>query len=142
MQATPKKTWVISMASFMFDFLFVAVPGFKDDLLMEFPDLFPYQIQNPPSFCREPVVFLRAPAPFRVPLAGKPAPLFQPGKQRVEGARADLVAVTPQLVHDPLAMHRLLPGMVQDMHLPKTQQYLAFNFPHITEYVIENRYKL
>lgn len=57
-----------------------------------------------------------------VRLGGEPAVFLHALEQRVEGARADIVAVVAQLLEHPLADHLPLSGMMQHMHLPKGEQ--------------------
>ena len=59
---------------------------------------------------------------FRRRGAQPPAP-GHAGEHRVEGARAEAVAVVMQLFEHPLAVHAvLLAGVVQDVDLPEPQQ--------------------
>src|ERR1019366_8489057 len=100
MHATPNRTWSIKMISVM-----CFSSRFGDDLVVKLLDLFPDQFQDSFSLGRQPVILARPRA-----------------QERIKRAGADFIAVTPKFSGNPLAMNRLHAGMVQDMHLPKTQQ--------------------
>ena len=69
-----------------------------------------------------------ATTPFAVSygrLGFQPAIAFQPFEQRIERARTDVVAVTPEFGEHPLSDDRMLSRVMQDMDLPDAEQDLS-----------------
>src|SRR5262249_37073556 len=61
----------------------------------------------------------------------QPAQPLHPVQQRIQGPRTDLITMPAQLHNHPLAMERLLTGVMQDMHLPKAQQNFTLERFHL-----------
>jgi hypothetical protein len=55
----------------------------------------------------------------------QPAVALHALQERIQRPWADVIPVTTQLCQDPLPNHGLLGGVVQDVHLPESEQHLS-----------------
>lgn len=88
-----------------------------EDFLVEFVNEVAYELEHRPPGGSEMIVAARL-QPIAVDSAAKPPIPFHPLEQWIQRARADVVAVMPQLGQDPLADDRLLSGVVKDVYFP------------------------
>jgi hypothetical protein len=96
-----------------------------DDFVMEFHDGLAHDLQHR-SATRSQVI-VAPPTRSRTGLYFAPQPpiALHALEQRVQRPGADVVPVSAKLAEHPLADDRMFGGMVEDVHLPKTQQDLA-----------------
>src|SRR5262249_5748982 len=76
-------------------------------------------------------IILARPCAARVFATRQPTVPRHPIQQRVQGSGTDLIAMPAQFRGDPLAMNWLFAGMVQNMHLPESEQDFASFGLHI-----------
>ena len=99
--------------------------GLFNDFVMQFDYGFSEYVQYGRPAGGEVVV---PPAPFPLShsdFGSQPAVALQPLEERIQRARADVVAVPAQFGEDPLTDHRMLRGVVEDVYLPEAQQDLS-----------------
>jgi hypothetical protein len=96
-----------------------------DDFVMQFDDGLPEHVQHGCSTSGQVIV---ASPPFSFShsdFGSQPSVSFETLQERVECARTDVVAVPAQFGQHPLANHRVLRRVMQDVHLPEAQQDLS-----------------
>ena len=99
--------------------------GFFDDFVMQFDHGLAEYVQDGRPAGGE-VVVPPPPFPFsHSDFRSQPAVALQTLEERIQRARADVVAVPAQLGKDPLTDHRMLRGVVEDVDLPEAQQDLS-----------------
>jgi hypothetical protein len=99
--------------------------GLFDDFVMQFDHGLPERVQHGRAANGQMIV---TPPPFSFPYShfrSQPAVSLEAFQQRVEGAGTDVIAVPAQFGEHPLADEGMFCGMMQDMHLPETQQDLS-----------------
>jgi hypothetical protein len=96
-----------------------------DDFVMQFDHGLAEHVQHGRATSGEMIV---TPSPFAFShgdFGSQPSVSFEAFQERVEGAGTDVIAMPAQLGEHPLADDGMLGGVMQDMHLPETQQDLA-----------------
>lgn len=61
--------------------------------------------------------------------------LLHPLQKRVEGAWTDVIPVASQFIAHPLTVNRALRCVVENMDLPKAEQYFSDNLFHLTPFI-------
>jgi hypothetical protein len=93
--------------------------------VVEFDDDFSQDLQDPSSARGEVIVPTTTFSVTDGGLRAQPSVSLQAFQQRIERARADIVAMSAQLAQHPLADDGMLGGVVKDMDLPEAQQDFA-----------------
>lgn len=98
---------------------------FFDDFVVKFDDGFAEDLENGRSALGQMIVAAGALGLANRGFRAEPAIALEALEQRIQGARADVVAMLSQLAEYPLADDRMFSGMVKDVHFPESQQDLA-----------------
>jgi hypothetical protein len=97
--------------------------GFENNFLVKLPELRFYDGQDFTACAGQPVILACAASATGMRPAPEPAQAFHPVQERIECAGTDFITVSAQLSEYPLAADRLLIRMMQNVNLPKAEQY-------------------
>jgi hypothetical protein len=108
-----------------------------DDLAMQLSDHIGNNGEHRAPLARQMIVASRSRTPAMLHVTCKPSIPFHSLEQRIQRARAEIVAVSPQLREHPLTNHRLLGCVVKNVDLPEAEQdfprnQLAVGYWHAT----------
>jgi hypothetical protein len=99
--------------------------GFFDDFVMQFDHRFAEHVQHGRPTGGQ-VVVTASPLPLsHGDFGSQPSVALQSLKEWIEGAWADVVAVTTQLGEDPLTDDRMRGGVMENVYLPEAKQDLS-----------------
>jgi hypothetical protein len=99
--------------------------GFFNYFVMELGDGVAQNVKNGAPAVREVIVPSAALALTHGDRRAQPTISLQSFQEWIEGARADVIAVTPQLAQYPLTDNRMFGGMMKNVDLPEPEQDLA-----------------
>src|SRR3954463_15489995 len=101
-----------------------------NNFLVKLPDIRSQHLQDFMSGPRQPIIPSRPLASVRIGLTLQPAKPFHAMEQGIQSAWTDFISMPPQLQDHPLAMERLLPGMMENVNLPEAQKDFALELFH------------